>query len=127
MNNPISKRIASIDDDKIQHILVKKRMQLIDPTVEIFPFDEPQDALDWLQDNTVDLIFMDLNFPGLSGWDLLQKIREVSQAPVIVLTGNIGPFEREKIEAFPQAIRLFEKPISSVHVDDVFHYLNSQN
>ncbi|MBN3518518.1 response regulator [Algoriphagus lutimaris] len=127
MNNTISKRIASIDDDKIQHILVKKRMQLIDPTVEIFPFDDPENALEWLENNSVDLIFMDLNFPGLSGWDLLQKIREVSQAPVIVLTGNIGPFEREKIEAFPQAIRLFEKPISSVQVNDVFQYLNSKN
>lgn len=127
MNNPVSKRIASIDDDKIQHILVKKRMQLIDPSVEIFPFDDPDHALEWLGNNSVDLIFMDLNFPGLSGWDLLQKIREVSQAPVIVLTGNIGPFEREKIEAYPQAIRLFEKPISSVQVNDVFEYLNAKN
>ncbi|WP_373399419.1 hypothetical protein V8V91_06800 [Algoriphagus halophilus] len=46
---------------------------------------------------------------------------------MIVLTGNIGPFEREKIEAYPQAIRLFEKPISSVQVNDVFEYLNAKN
>ena len=118
-------KIISIDDDKIQHILVKKRMLQADSSVQLFPFDEPQNALDWLQENTADLILMDLNFPGLSGWDLLQEIGKISKIPVVVLTGNISPYELEKMKDFPQAIRLFEKPISTEQIADILNYLKS--
>lgn len=123
MTNSMHKRIISIDDDKIQHFLIKKRIQLIEPSLEIVPFENPQNALDWLGENSADLIFMDLNFPELSGWDLLIKIVEISNSPVVVLTGNIGPEEIKKMEVFPQAIKLFEKPISNDHLSEIFQLL----
>lgn len=124
MTDSISRRIVCIDDDKIQHILIKKRLLNVDSTLEIIPFEEPLKTLDWLKENSADLIFMDLNFPGLSGWDLLEKIKEISSTPVVVLTGNIGNEERAKREEFPQAIRLLEKPISSSQIEEIFHFLD---
>ncbi|WP_296702210.1 response regulator [Algoriphagus sp.] len=120
----MNKRIISIDDDKIQHFLIKKRIQFIQPSAEFFPFENPLLALEWLSENPSDLIFMDLNFPEISGWDLLEKLGEISDSPVVVLTGNIGPEEIEKIKIFPQAIRLFEKPISNDHLSEIFQFLN---
>ena len=117
------KRIISIDDDKIQHFLIKKRIQFIEPLIDIVSFENPQNALDWLGENSADLIFMDLNFPELSGWDLLVKIGEISNSPVVVLTGNIGPEEIKKMESFPQALKLFEKPISNDHLSEIFQLL----
>lgn len=126
MTDSISRRIVCIDDDKIQHILIKKRLLNVDSTLEIIPFEEPLKTLDWLKENSADLIFMDLNFPGLSGWDLLEKIKEISSTPVVVLTGNIGNEERAKREEFPQAIRLLEKPISSSQIEEIFHFLDGE-
>ncbi len=119
----MNKRIISIDDDRIQHFLIKKRIQLIDSTIEIFPFENPENALEWLSENSADLIFMDLNYPDISGWELLDKLGEISNSPVVVLTGNVGLEEVNKMESFPQAIRLFEKPISSEHLSEVFQFL----
>lgn len=124
MTNSMNKRIISIDDDKIQHFLIKKRIQIIEPSIEIFPFEDPRIALDWLKENPIDLIFIDLNYPDFSGWDLLVKIGEISNSPVVVLTGNIGPDEVKKMEDFPQAIRLFEKPISNDHLGEIFQLLD---
>jgi DNA-binding NtrC family response regulator len=124
MTNSMNKRIISIDDDKIQHFLIKKRIQIIEPSIEIFPFEDPLIALDWLKENSIDLIFIDLNFPNFSGWDLLVKIGEISNSPVVVLTGNIGSDEVKKMEDFPQAIRLFEKPISNDHLAEIFQLLD---
>lgn len=124
MSQSMGKRIISVDDDKIQHFLIKKRIQFIEPSAEIFSFENPHLALEWLAENPSDLIFMDLNFPEISGWDLLVKIGELSDSPVVVLTGNIGSEEIEKMKIFPQAIRLFEKPISNNHLTEVFQFLN---
>lgn len=125
MTAPNEFRIVSIDDDKIQHILLKKRVLLIDSSAQVFPFEEPTSAMDFLSSNKTDLIFLDLNFPGISGWDLLQKLKEITDAPVVVLTGNISREEQEKISEFPQAIRLLEKPISNDHLSEIFEFLKS--
>ncbi|MBB6327445.1 CheY-like chemotaxis protein [Algoriphagus iocasae] len=125
MTAPNEFRIVSIDDDKIQHILLKKRVLLIDSSAQVFPFEEPTSAMDFLGSNKTDLIFLDLNFPGISGWDLLQKLKEITDAPVVVLTGNISREEQEKISEFPQAIRLLEKPISNDHLSEIFEFLKS--
>ncbi|MBN3583229.1 response regulator [Algoriphagus aestuarii] len=118
-------RIVSIDDDKIQHILLKKRVALINPSAQVSSFEEPESAMDFLGKNKVELIFLDLNFPGISGWDLLRKLKEFTDAPVVVLSGNISREEQEKIVEFPQAIRLLEKPISNEQLSDIFNFLNS--
>ncbi|EAZ79591.1 response regulator [Algoriphagus machipongonensis] len=112
-------KVVSIDDDRIQHILVKKRMQMVDPTIETISFDEPQNALEWLAENKAHLILMDLNFPELSGWELLLEIQKITETPLVILTGNISPFELQKKEEYPQVIRLLEKPISASHIEEI--------
>ena len=112
-------KVVSIDDDRIQHILVKKRMQMVDPTIETISFDEPQNALEWLAENKAHLILMDLNFPELSGWELLLEIQKITETPVVILTGNISSFELQKKEEYPQVLRLLEKPISASHIEEI--------
>jgi CheY-like chemotaxis protein len=54
-----------------------------------------QDAFDHLQHSDIPLaVFLDLNLPGMSGLQLLEKIRADSrlhQVPVIVMTGSDDP------------------------------------
>lgn len=114
-----SLKVVSIDDDRIQHILVKKRMKMVDPTIETISFDEPQNALEWLAENKAHLILMDLNFPELSGWELLLEIQKITETPVVILTGNISSFELQEKEEYPQVLRLLEKPISASHIEEI--------
>ena len=51
------------------------------------------DAIDLVQNNSYDIIFLDENMPGLSGLDTLSKLKEWTQAPVIMITKN----EQEQI------------------------------
>jgi len=44
------------------------------------------DAVDIVQKNLYDIIFLDENMPGLSGLDTLSKLKEWTQAPVIMIT-----------------------------------------
>lgn len=50
--------------------------------------------LDLLEEETPDLILMDIGLPDMSGWDLRKKIQEDvknSKVPVIAVTGYGGP------------------------------------
>lgn len=51
---------------------------------------EPQEALERLSREQVDLIFLDVRLPDVSGWDICAKIRampEHKKTPVVFLTG----------------------------------------
>jgi CheY-like chemotaxis protein len=58
-----------------------------------------QDALEYLQRSSTPLaVFLDLRLPGMSGVELLEKIRQderLHAVPVIVMTGSLDPRDVE--------------------------------
>lgn len=44
------------------------------------------EALELLADRRPDLVLLDLGVPGVDGWGLLPRIREVSQVPILIVT-----------------------------------------
>ena len=46
------------------------------------------DAIEMVLETPYDLIFLDENMPGLSGLDTLSKLKEITNAPVIMITKN---------------------------------------
>ena len=41
-----------------------------------------------------DLVVLDVNMPGLDGWQTLERIRDVSDVPVLMLTARTGELEK---------------------------------
>jgi DNA-binding response OmpR family regulator len=54
-------------------------------------------ALRVLFDARPDLVLLDVNMPHLDGWETLERIRDVTDVPVIMLTARGG--ELEKVRA----------------------------
>ncbi len=46
------------------------------------------DAIDYFNNNDVDLILLDIGLPDISGFDVLRKIRKSSEVPVIIVTAR---------------------------------------
>jgi DNA-binding response OmpR family regulator len=60
-----------------------------------------EEALDHVQLHEYDLVFLDLNLPGMSGIDLLVEVhRQIPQMPVLILTAHAA------LESAVQAVRL---------------------
>lgn len=106
-------KILLLDDDRIQKILVEKRLLKIDSGVKFVYFDKPNEALDFLKSDSVDLLLVDLNLPEMSGWEFVNEAEKVSPNSIVILQS--GSVESEQIQRANSDIRIskiFEKPLS---------------
>ncbi len=51
-------------------------------------FELGEDAIEHLKSHDVDLIFLDMGLPDIAGLDALRQMRQHTEAPVIVVSGN---------------------------------------
>lgn len=91
--NPASARILVVDDEELSrqavvHALEKAKL----PAVSL---EDPTVALRLLSDNSYDLVFLDINMPGISGIDLCSKMRTLpaQRATPVVFVTSLNDFE----------------------------------
>jgi DNA-binding LytR/AlgR family response regulator len=72
-----------IEDQPPAQRILKKYLEDLDSIQLLEIFSDPVKALGYLQENTVDIIFLDINLPKLSGIDLLKSL---SSKPQVILT-----------------------------------------
>jgi len=66
---------------------------------DIVDFGNANDALQWLKDNYVDLIILDILLPDMNGSEVLSNIRQFSHlqnTKVIAITGFSSNYDKEK-------------------------------
>ncbi|HMP98820.1 MAG TPA: response regulator [Cyclobacteriaceae bacterium] len=64
------------------------------------------------------IIFLDINMPGMSGWDFLNKYIELSEdihqrAVVAMLTTSVNPDDQEKAKSIPLVKEFVHKPLTN--------------
>lgn len=86
---------------------------------ELDTFNSGEEALAFLANNrNTDadyLIFLDINMPGLSGWQVLDKLTELKldgKISVIIITSSIEQAEKEKSKQYGQIIDFWIKPFN---------------
>lgn len=52
------------------------------------------DALDWVKQNSTDMILLDLMIPGIDGMEVCKTIRRDSDVPIIMITARIEEIDR---------------------------------
>ena len=91
--------VLTIDDEAA--VLKIVRMILERAGFDVLTAAGPEAGFKALKDNEVDVVLLDVNMPGMSGFDMLEQIkanRKVKHLPVIMLTcqSELADFERGK-------------------------------
>jgi DNA-binding LytR/AlgR family response regulator len=66
-------KVIVIEDDEVALVNLKRLLKKIDQLDLLATFDNPIKAISFLEENDVDLMFLDLHMPGFSGFDLLEN------------------------------------------------------
>lgn len=92
---PAAGRVLVVDDDP--HLLGAIENGLAARGYAVVTALTGEDALELLGGAEVDLILVDLGLPGISGRDVIAKVRETSEVPVIVL--SVRDAQEDKVAA----------------------------
>lgn len=93
-------RIVVVDDNPINNLFVKQALQNFN-SVQIFQ--NPAHAIAYIQNNPCDIVITDLKMNGLSGWDILNTVKEnnemhAANSKVVVLTSDESQVNTETPE-----------------------------
>ncbi len=112
-------RILFVDDDRIQHMINKKNLLRLKPELELFFFENPFLALEWMDNNEADLLLLDVNMPEMSGWEFLDElVKKNIQIDVKLLTSSIDPDDILKSADYIQITGFLVKPLQGKAIEE---------
>jgi CheY-like chemotaxis protein len=114
---PVPKaRVLSVDDDEIcNHVAVSALQR---GNMDADSVQDANAALDLLKQNNYDLVLLDINMPGLTGFELCEKLRALpnhTKTPVIFVTAY-NNFENRKQSVLSGGGDLIAKPVSPLEL-----------
>ncbi|GGJ56811.1 response regulator transcription factor [Deinococcus roseus] len=107
---PDKGRILIIEDETVLRMMLQRL--LLSQGYEVLMADRFQTAENQIkQESKVDLVLLDLNLPGGTGFDLIRMVKETWDVPVVVLSGMKQ--ESSVIRALEEgAVDFMQKPFS---------------
>lgn len=106
-------RLLIVDDEK--HICEEFRETLEHEGFEVDCALNGKEGLKKAQQNPYDLIFLDESMPQMTGEKVLEKIRQVSPAPVAFISGFMTPAKERKVMSMG-AMACLHKPLDLEHL-----------
>ena len=89
-------RILCVEDSDDSLFMLHRRLSRAGFDVKVAI--DGAEGVDWAKTLLPDLIVMDLNLPGLNGWEATRRLKsqpETRHIPVLVLTANISKKSRD--------------------------------
>lgn len=120
-------RCLIVDDDDIQRTLLEQYVNELDQLEIVATCEDAVQALKVLQSESVDLVFLDVEMPGMSGLDLLESLTD--KPNIILVTSHekyaVSAFDYDVIDylvkpiEFPRLVKAVNKvmAISNTPVD----------
>jgi DNA-binding response OmpR family regulator len=85
-------RVLVVEDEPDVRALI--RLLLERAGIAVIEASNGHDALRWLHLERPEAIVLDVTMPGLDGWRTLERIRDVSDTPVLMLTARTGEINK---------------------------------
>ncbi len=96
-----------IDDDELASVIIENYCSKLDYVTILQTFSNALDAIDFINKNKIDLVFLDIHMPELSGFDFIDSL---NTPPKIVLTTSDENFALNAFE-YKCIIDYLVKPI----------------
>ncbi|MBV9761056.1 MAG: response regulator transcription factor [Acidobacteriaceae bacterium] len=106
-------RVLIVDDEPIARQVLRQELELVDGVEVIGEAGDGASALSAIAGSHPDVVFLDLEMPVMSGFEMIRHLKE-TPAPVIVI---VTAYDQHAIEAFEAgAIDYLLKPVSQARL-----------
>jgi len=121
-----------IDDNPDDNFFHERVIIKTDSAHVVIAMQMAQDALEYLKskknvnDTHPDLIFLDINMPGMSGWEFLEEYNKLdkhlqSRAIVVMLTNSNNPDDKMRAKVLNIASDFKTKPLTKEMLDEIIN------
>ena len=116
--------VLYVEDNRANALLVERALAAhARVALEVVP--NAEDAIRWLTERTPTLMLLDLHLPGISGEELLIRLRRqpvYSNLPVVIITADAAPSTADRLMAAGATMHLTKPLDIRLLVDVVKRY-----
>ncbi len=107
-------KIVAVDNEPRALHMLEILLEQLDFEKEVHAFQNPEEALRYMQENEVDIALLDIDMPGLNGIDLAEALLEIEDPPAVVFV--TGYYEYAHLAWGVEAIDYILKPYSKEQI-----------
>jgi CheY-like chemotaxis protein len=121
------KCIMLVDDNPDDNFFHEREIKKVNQENVVITKDSGIEALEYLKSKKEphsDLIFLDINMPGMNGWQFLEEYNQLdkelqSQAIIIMLTTSDNPDDIAKSKKISFVTDYITKPLTKAKVEEI--------
>lgn len=117
----MANRLLVVDDSRVSRMIIKTKVASLRPEWEVFEATSGDEALALAPELRPDFVTMDVNMPGISGFEAAEQLRALlPDARIAMLTANIQESSRERAQAL--GVKFVQKPVTETAIQQAVDY-----
>ena len=114
-------RLLVVDDSRVSRMIIKGKVASLCPDWEVFEAASGDEALALAPQLRPHFVTMDVNMPGISGFEAAERLRALlPEARIAMLTANIQESSRER--AVGMGVKFVQKPVTEAAIQQVVEH-----
>ncbi|MCG2582926.1 response regulator [Massilia sp. TS11] len=115
---PATKSILVVDDSRVSRLLIRQCILSKSPSITVEEAANGEEAIQKVGVRLPDLVFMDVNMPGMGGLAAAEQLRaSYPQLPIAMITANVQNATRQR--ATELGLSFVEKPINEQRIHEL--------
>jgi len=127
-----------VDDNAILRVIFSNMIKSFpDFPLQINLFENALDALEYFEnkkenlDPSSEIIFVDINMPFMTGWEMMDKLEEfgpdfLNLLNIYIISSSTSKSDREQIQDYPFIDGYILKPIDKLKLYELIRKLNNE-
>ncbi len=117
-------RLLIVDDSRVSRMMIRARVQTLQPNWVLEEAVTGDEALVMAAQSAPDYVTMDVNMPGLNGFDAAGQLRQLApNTRIVMLTANVQESSRARAESI--GLKFVQKPITDASMLQVIAHLTA--
>jgi len=119
-----------VDDDDLTNLIHDMTLKdALGEKVLVETFEKPEEALEFIQNTYTEnsdptILFLDINMPGINGWEFLERYEKFSPAVksrinIYILSSSVDPRDVRRAEENKNVLGFLSKPLSAENISSI--------